>query len=361
MRVKLRNINKVKKRLADGRVVTLYYAWRGKGAPRLRGKPGSPEFMLSFQEAHAERKKVPAVKETLANLFDAYLDSHYYRKKGERTRKDYKKELDEARKLFGWVPLDTLGTKPVRRDLYAHREELSRKSGDRKADKFWTTLALVLSWGKTSGINDHNPCEKGGRFYHGTRVNSIWPFEVEQDFYERGPKQLAEAMLLAVWTGQRQGDCLEMTWFRYAGKVIRLKQNKTEARVAVPVGGPLREMLDGLKRARDPKPGDTILLSSGGQPWTSAGFQSSFGKATRKGAEVVPLPAKTGSEGAAGRPFFGRFQTGGIPLSASPRGSQAGNKFANRFANRAEKSGFVLWEKPKTAIESSGWGTRIRT
>src|SRR5215469_2547093 len=162
MRVRLRNINKVRKELADGRVVVHYYAWRGKGAPQLKGKPGSPEFVQSYNEAVA--KKSPIVKETLSNLLDAYLDSHYYRNKGARTQKDYRKELEEARKAFGWVPLDTLGTKAVRRDLYSHREKLSRSSGDRKADKFWTTLALVLSWGKTSGICDHNPCERGGRF-----------------------------------------------------------------------------------------------------------------------------------------------------------------------------------------------------
>jgi hypothetical protein len=30
---------------------TYYYAWKGKGAPRLPGEPGSPEFLEALQEA----------------------------------------------------------------------------------------------------------------------------------------------------------------------------------------------------------------------------------------------------------------------------------------------------------------------
>jgi hypothetical protein len=42
--------------------------------------------------------------------------------------------------------------------------------------------------------------------------------------------------MLALWTGQRQGDLLRLPWSGYDGSVIRLKQGKTGARVTVPVG-----------------------------------------------------------------------------------------------------------------------------
>src|SRR5262249_47079762 len=154
----------------------LYYAWRGRGAPRLQGKPGTPEFIQSYNEAFAAKEEQRG-EETLSDLLDRYLDSNYFRKKADRTKKDYQKEIGETRAKFGWLPLAHLGTKGVRRDLYAHREELARRSGDRKADKFWSTLALILAWGKTAGIVDDNPCEKGGRFYHGSRVDKVWSFE----------------------------------------------------------------------------------------------------------------------------------------------------------------------------------------
>ena len=33
--------------------------------------------------------------------------------------------------------------------------------------------------------------------------------------------------MLAIWTAQRQGDLLRLTWTAYDGKWIRLRQSKT--------------------------------------------------------------------------------------------------------------------------------------
>lgn len=56
MRVRLRGINSKRKRLADGTFKTYYWAW--KGGPPLRGEPGTPEFIASYNEAVA-RKALP--------------------------------------------------------------------------------------------------------------------------------------------------------------------------------------------------------------------------------------------------------------------------------------------------------------
>ena len=49
MRIWLKGLNSVAKTLADGSTITYYYAW--KGGPRLKGKPGTPEFIASYHEA----------------------------------------------------------------------------------------------------------------------------------------------------------------------------------------------------------------------------------------------------------------------------------------------------------------------
>jgi hypothetical protein len=49
MRVKIKGINKVAQRLADGTKITYYYAW--KGGPCLPGKPGDPEFVAAYTAA----------------------------------------------------------------------------------------------------------------------------------------------------------------------------------------------------------------------------------------------------------------------------------------------------------------------
>ena len=51
MRVHLKGINNHTAKLADGTTKTYWYAW--KGGPRLRGEPGTPEFIASYNEAAA--------------------------------------------------------------------------------------------------------------------------------------------------------------------------------------------------------------------------------------------------------------------------------------------------------------------
>jgi integrase len=83
-------------------------------------------------------------------------------------------------------------------------------------------------------------------------------------------------LLLALWSGQRQGDLVRLPWSAYDGSHIRLRQSKTGARVVVPVGGPLKEALDTAAKA---KKGPLILVTSEGKPWTADGFRSSWRKA----------------------------------------------------------------------------------
>jgi integrase len=84
-------------------------------------------------------------------------------------------------------------------------------------------------------------------------------------------------MLLAIYTGQRQGDLLRLPWSAYDGAVIKMRQRKTGAYVSIPVADTLKAVLDTAPR-RSP----IILISSESKPWTESGFQSAWGKATMR-------------------------------------------------------------------------------
>jgi integrase len=83
--------------------------------------------------------------------------------------------------------------------------------------------------------------------------------------------------LLALWTGQRQGDLIRLSWSGYDGTAIRLRQGKTRKRVTIPVGVPLKAALDARKANRPPS--TIILTNTRGLPWTEDGFRTSWGKA----------------------------------------------------------------------------------
>ena len=70
--------------------------------------------------------------------------------------------------------------------------------------------------------------------------------------FSNGAAHLQLALLLALWTGQRQGDLLRLPWSAYDGSYIRLRQSKTGARVVIPVGAPLKAALDITPRSAAP-------------------------------------------------------------------------------------------------------------
>jgi integrase len=276
VRITLKGINSITKKLADGTRRTYYYAW--KGGPPLRGKPGSPEFVASYNEAVA-RKVVPP-RSMLLSVLQGYQASEDFLGLAPRSRSDYVGKIKLIEKAFGDFPLTALTDSRTRGIFKAWRERLA-VSSRRQADYAWVVLARVLSWGMDRGLVAVNPCKKGGRLYRGSRAEKIWTPADEAAFLERAPAHLHLPLLLALWTGQRQGDLLRLPWSAYDGTHIRLRQSKGGARVVIPVGTPLKSALDTA-----PKRSTIMLTTKDGKPWTPDGFRASWGKACKRAGVV---------------------------------------------------------------------------
>lgn len=272
MRVRLKGLNSKTKTLADGTKRTYWYAW--KGGPRIDGKPGTPEFMASYNAAVAERKAKPAAG-VLLSVMQGYQASDAFRSRSDATRRDYIRYIKIIEAEFGDMPLGALTDRRVRGEFMAWRDRLAVRSR-RSADYAWSVLARILSWGLDRGLVLANPCERGGRLYRARRAENVWLDADEAAFLARAPAHLHLPLILALWTGQRQGDLLRLLWSAYDGETIRLTQSKTGARVVVPVGAPLKAVLDATARQSP-----IILLNSEGRPWTSDGFRASWGKACK--------------------------------------------------------------------------------
>ena len=278
MRVRLRGINQVTKRFADGTQRTYWYAW--KGGPPLRGEPGTPEFVASYNEAISN--KVTPPRGNLLSVLQQYQDSEDFRALADNTRRSYVALITRIEKRFGDFPLSALTDRRSRGIFMGWRDQLAASAGRRQADYAWTVLARVLSWSFNRGLVAANPCERGGRLYRGGgRAERVWTAADEAAFLERAPAHLHLPLLLALWTGQRQGDLLRLPWSGYDGTHIRLRQRKTGARVVIRVGAPLKAALDAT-----PKRSTIILTNSDGKPWSSDGFRASWGKAC-KAAGVI--------------------------------------------------------------------------
>lgn len=277
MRVRLKGLNSVRKRLADGSWRTYHYAW--KGGPPLRGEPGSPEFIASYNQAAA--RKVTPPTGVLLSVMQGYQASEDFRQLADSTRRSYVALIKRIESKFSDFPLSALTDRRTRGVFMEWRDDVATSSGGRQADYAWTVLARILSWGLNRGLVAANPCENGGRVYRGSRADKIWTYDDEAVFLKNAPHHLHLPLLLGLWTGQRQGDLLRLPWSAYDGSRIRLRQSKTGIRVSIPVGAPLKAALDA---AAGEKQGPIILTSTDGHRWTSDGFRSSWRKAaTRAG------------------------------------------------------------------------------
>ena len=273
MRIRLKGINSITKKLADGTTRTYWYAW--KGGPSLRGKPGTPEFIASYNEAVA-KKVAPPTGNLLALLFRFQDSAEFQFGISARTRRDYIKQIKRIERAFGDFPIKALDDPRARSIFLDWRDQLA-KTSLRQADYAYGTLARILSWAHDRRLITENPCARGGKLYRGTRVDKIWDDEQFARFLQVAPSYLRLAMLLAINTGQRQGDLLRLPWSAYDGEVIKLRQRKTGAYVPIPVADTLKAALDAAPR-RSP----IMLVNSDGKPWSESGFQGAWGKATMR-------------------------------------------------------------------------------
>jgi integrase len=88
-----------------------------------------------------------------------------------------------------------------------------------------------------------------------TRSEIIWLPEHVGAFMQVAPLEMQRAMILALHTGQRQGDLLRLPWSAYDGTKITLRQGKARRGrspgppIVVPCTLALRRMLDGMERS----------------------------------------------------------------------------------------------------------------
>jgi len=272
VRVRLKGIATTTATLATGERVTYFYAWRG--GPRLVGQPGSPEFLASYEVAHRNRRTPD--RSLFRSIIVAYRSSPEFAKLRDRSAADYARHLSKIEIVFGDLPMSALEDPRVTRDFLDWRDQVAQSSLC-QADNGWKVLMRLISWARGGGLTTYRAPERVPRLYHADRSERIWTEEHLASFLAVAPDYLQRALVLALETGQRQGDLLALPWSTFDGTWIRLKQSKTGRRVAIPVTRRLRAVLENT-----PRISPVILTNSYGRPWLQRSFQGAWSKASRK-------------------------------------------------------------------------------
>jgi len=277
--VKLKGINKTRKKLASGEWKT-YYFHRATNI-RLPDDLNSSKFLKAYAEAQEQIKSKGRNQGTLKELIQRYVESSKYRDAAPRTRKDYQRQIIKIENAFGNIPIEVLNDQRVRADFLDWRDNLA-KTSKKQADYAIAILGLILAWSLDRGLIAHNFAARPGKLYRSQRASVIWSDQDVEAFLAKADLELQLALILARDTGQRQGDLLRLTWASYDGSYIRLTQSKTGVRVEVPVTQELRALLDRVKGERADRTVDatTILARPDGQPWRTDHFRHAWREIT---------------------------------------------------------------------------------
>jgi hypothetical protein len=128
VRVVLKGIHKVKVRLATGDVKTYFYAWRG--GPQIKAKPGTPEFVGAYNDAHAQLRRPRAG--TLMTIIAEYKASPEFTRLAPSSRRAYLIYIKLIEDEFGDLPFAALADRRVRGEFKSWRDSFAETP--RKAD-----------------------------------------------------------------------------------------------------------------------------------------------------------------------------------------------------------------------------------
>ncbi|MEE8563322.1 MAG: tyrosine-type recombinase/integrase, partial [Alphaproteobacteria bacterium] len=140
-----------------------------------------------------------------------------------------------------------------------------------------TVLRIVLAFAQDRDYRRDNAAVGIKKLKMGSGYRA-WPDESIAAFLDSAPPMMALALKIGMYTGQREGDAVTMTWHDYDGKNIQVVQSKTGTKLTIPVHSDLKKALDAQDRVSP-----MILTTATGRPFGKDGsnFRHHFGKARK--------------------------------------------------------------------------------
>ena len=273
------------------------YFRRGKGArSALPAEIGSPEFDAAYKAAllgEASPKASSGHREqsgTIGALIVSYLASAKYAGLRQTTKTGYRRRLEILRVKHGHRTLAGMTRAGILdKILGPYRDRQGEALSILKILRVLIRHAIEMDWLKSDpSLGIKRPKTK--EIYSWTE-DDIAQFERS---WPTGTKQrLAFALIL--YTGQRRSDAYRMKWSDIHGRAISVVQQKTSAKLIIPLHPALLAELAHNERLHE-----TILATMAGQGFTVGGFSQFMRDAIA--AAGLPLSCRPhGLRKAAGR------------------------------------------------------------
>ena len=269
MIVRLRHVKRVR---AKGRTYW-YHRLIGERLPEEHEERAARVLKINRTMKGTARKITAG---SLADVIAQYKQAPEFRGLRDRTRHDYAVYLDLLSEKWGPHPVASI----ERRHILKLRDKYADTAA--KANKIVTVLRIVLTFAIDRDYRRDNPAKEIKKIATGAG-HASWPDEAIERFLETAPPMMVLAVKLGLYTGQREGDVLAMSWHDYDGEHIKVVQGKTGTKLSIPLHSVLRDALDAQDRVSP-----IILTTETGRTFAGSNFRHHFGKAM-KAAGLVGL------------------------------------------------------------------------
>lgn len=251
-----------------------YYRRQGRRFA-LPGNPGEPEFMRAYEDAAAvfTTDKRASLKAPAAGTFDALASAYYaspsFLTLRPLTKRTYRLIIDRWTAEHGRKRVVHL----QRHHVVQHMGERMQASGPHAANSLLEKLRVLMRFALDNGWRRDDPTTTIRKIRAPSEGFVTWSEDDVKAFEDKWAPGTRErlAFALLLYTGQRRGDVVRLGWQHVSGGMIRMKQEKTGTRLAIPIHAQLQAALDAT-----PRDNLTFLVTAYGRNFTSAGFGNAF-------------------------------------------------------------------------------------
>lgn len=260
--------------------VRYYFRRPGKPKTRLRGLPGSEEFLAAYKAALGEQGPASKAEKSFEWLCERYYKSAAFQSLEDYTKRRKRTALTEICAIVGGNG-QKLGDAPFAAMKRAHVRKLRDMKADlpEAANFRLKQLSALFAWALKSDLVATNPAEKVEKLKSGSDGFYTWTDDDVDAFEAHWPvgSKPRLAMAIMLYLGVRRSDAVRIGKKHESRDGLfvtfsQFKGRKNGAKVlTLPILPPLRVILDASALGAE-----TWLETAYGKPHSAAGFGNIF-------------------------------------------------------------------------------------
>jgi integrase/recombinase XerD len=251
-----------------------YVRLAGRRKVRIRGIPGSDEFMAGYSAAIEGRAQVTqgnAAPGSFRHLCQLYFGSAEFRALDLSTQAWRRRALDLIAEKCGDLPVSRMEERHVRRIVEERADKPSA------AKKRLRAMQAMFKWAVAHNEIGRNPARDVAPIRYVEKGHHTWTLEEVEAFESKHPLGTKARLALSIllYTACRREDVPRLGPQHVRGNRVRFTQGKNEHRNPVHIDIPLHP---DLAAAIDAAPSGhlTFIVTTFGKPFTTNGFGNWF-------------------------------------------------------------------------------------